>query len=363
MEDHLKDSECPDSIREFVRNNDDIIIDEYHEEGYNGEVYFGKRKKMGDEVVLKFYISTEDYDSSEEAVILQSIKHDNILSIYDLKFVPPSYAFFLSPKISGGNIQKFLENNPVSTKTALELIAGILKGVTELHSTHRLVHRDLKPSNILIDENSNPIIADLGSVKKISDANNYTTTSKSTTLYLAPECIINNQYNFQSDLYQVGLILFQLLGGHFPLDTPFEFLNPREKSALNKLKGNPDWNKTFDQLLNKKIIDGKLADINSIHNFLEKPFKSVLRKALHKDHTKRFQNPSEFLIEIHKLINKYPAYTKHKGFLHVVHSKGTEYKVHEGDKVIVEKSNNGSTWQKRHQHDGTFESALKLVRS
>jgi hypothetical protein len=87
-----------------------------------------------------------------------------------------------------------------------------------------------------------------------------------------------------------------------------------------------------------------------------------LRKALNRDHTKRFQNPHEFLIEIHKLLNNYPDYTKYRSHLHVVHTNGIEYKVHEGLKMVVERSKNGSAWQKRHQHDGTYDSALKLLR-
>lgn len=366
MEDELNDIDCPKEIREFVRNNRDIIITEYIEEGCNGEVYFGTRRKMGDDVVLKFYIAGEDYNSSEEAVILRKIIHENILSVYDLRFVPPYSACFISPKISGGNLQNYLDNNVVSSRMALELVAGILKGTTELHTEHQLVHRDLKPGNILIDLSSNrPIIADLGSVKKLSEANNYTTTSKATRLYLPPESIIDEQYYFQSDLYQIGLILFQLLGGHFPLETPLDFLSGREKNRLNKLVGQSSWTTVFDELIDTKIVKGKIADTSSIPPFLDPTFKRVLNKALHVDYRKRFQNPSEFLIEIHNLMRSFPSYSKQADFLEIVHGDGLEYKIFNDQKgnIVLEKKKMAGNWRKQNKHDGSFESALQLAKN
>ncbi len=365
MDNVLNDINCPTAIREFVRANGDIIVNDYIEEGCNGEVYFGTRKKMGDEVVLKFYLATEDYDSSEEAVILRQIEHENILKIYDLRFVSPHYACFLSPKISGGNLQNYLDNNTISSKMALELVAGILKGVTELHSEHQLVHRDLKPGNILLDLSAKrPIIADLGSVKKLSEANNYTTASKATRLYLPPESIIDEEYYFQSDLYQIGLILFQLLGGFFPLETPLDFLTQREKNRLEKLMGHSSWPSVFNDLIDTKIVRGKIADINSIPPFLDPPFKRILNKVLHKDYKKRFQNPSEFLIAIHNLMRSFPSYSSNAESLEIEHCDGKQFRINKDtmNNVTVEKRNSGGAWRKQNQHDGTFESALQLAR-
>ena len=88
----LNDEDSVKSIQDFVRNNADIEVYEYVKRGSNGEVYFGKRKKMGEDVVLKFYWAYSNYDEAEEAVILKQIKHDNILEIYDLRFLAPNYA-------------------------------------------------------------------------------------------------------------------------------------------------------------------------------------------------------------------------------------------------------------------------------
>ena len=145
--------------------------------------------------------------------------------------------------------------------TPLEITAGILQGLSNLHSENQLVHRDLKPGNILIDKDTlHPYIADLGSVKKIPDANGFATPSKATPLYLPPEAIIDKEYRIQSDLYQVGIILFQLLGGFFPLDTPEDWLSGREKSKLNKISDPKQKSIEFYHIIVKKIERGKIAD-------------------------------------------------------------------------------------------------------
>src|SRR5690606_16190132 len=140
----LNDGDSVKAIQDFVRNNPDIEVFEYIRRGCNGEVYFGKRIKMDDHVVLKFYWAYSDYDETEEAVILQKIDHDNILKIWDLKFLEPNFAYFLTPRISGGDLQEIIDNQRPSTREALEIVSGILLGLTELHSNHNLVHRDLK---------------------------------------------------------------------------------------------------------------------------------------------------------------------------------------------------------------------------
>ncbi|HEY1039183.1 MAG TPA: protein kinase, partial [Bacteroidia bacterium] len=155
--DDLRDEDGVKSIRDFVRNNPDIEATEYIRRGLNGEVYFGKRKKLNDEIVMKFYWANPNYDETEEAVILKSIKHNNILQLYDVRFVPPNFAYFLTPKIPGGDLQWQIENKHISSKESLEIVSGILMGVTELHSQHKLVHRDLKPGNILVDSATNRV--------------------------------------------------------------------------------------------------------------------------------------------------------------------------------------------------------------
>lgn len=361
----IDDAECPEEIRQFVRDNTDIELLGYIRKGLNGEVYFAKRKKLGDEVVLKFYLSSPGYDSSEEAVILKGIDHPNILKIYDLRFVPPEYAVFLSPRISGGDLQSHIDIDPFSSKDALKIVSQILSGITELHSSHHLVHRDLKPGNILLDFiKKRAIIADLGAVKKINDAHGYVSASKATRVYLPPESIIDDQYYFQSDLYQVGLILFQLLGGCFPINDQMQWLNKRERSIVTAIRNSILREVKLYEIIDTKICKGKIADTATLPKYLDDTFKRVLNKALHNDYAKRYPTSSEFLKAVHMLERSFPNYNQTPDYLLISHETGKECKIYPNKKgeYVLEKRINGGGWRKDNRHNGKFNSTLDLAR-
>lgn len=361
----LNDEDCVITIQDFVRSNPDIEVYDYIRRGCNGEVYFGKRIKMNDDVVLKFYWSHPNYDATEEAVILRDISHENILKIWDLKFLPPNYAYFLTPKISGGDLQGIIDKKKLSTKEALEIISGILMGLTELHSKHKLVHRDLKPGNILLDiEKNQPIIADIGAVKKIDKADGCVTASKSTYLYLPPESILANEYYYQSDIYQVGIIMFQLLGGYFPVNSPMDFLSKREKKQLDGKRNSTDWSNNFDKMIGNKVVKGKIADTNLLPYYLDTSFKRVINKALNFHYEKRYKNPSLFLKEVHNLLRSYPDYIEDSDRLLIKHENGKEFQLYKNKKdvVVLEKRISNKTWRKVNSHKGTLETALSVAR-
>lgn len=362
----LSDEDCPEYIRHYVRNNPSIEVYQHIRRGCNGEVYFGKRKKLGDEVVLKFYwASSQNYDETEESAILQSIQHDNILEIKECHSVSPSCAVFITPKISGGDLQNIIDSRPISTKEALEIVSGILKGLTELHSKHNLVHRDLKPGNILIDEiTRKPIIADLGAVKKILDANTAVTASQSTYLYLPPESIKNNDYYFQSDIYQVGVILFQLLNGFFPINEPEKWLSQKELNELQLIRNATTQNARHFEIIGEKIIKGKLIQSNNMPNYIDKSLKRIINVATNSNYLKRYTNPAFFLKDIHNALRELPDYLLQDNFLKISHDNGKCYRIYQNKKqeYILEKCVSNNSWRKENSHDGKIETILSIAR-
>lgn len=360
----VEDDPVP-NISQFILRDQHVEFYKHVRRGLNGEVYFGKRIKLDDEVVYKFYLAQSGYDSTEEAVILKKIKHENILEIFDLKFLHPHFAYFVTPKISGGDLQETLDSRNFSTREVLNIIAGILKGLTELHSTHTLVHRDLKLGNILFDLKSNrPIIADLGSVKKIDIITGSTTASKSTFLYLPPEAILKGDYYFQSDIYQVGIMMFQLLGGFFPIENPYLWFSDKESKQHALIRNSSDRQNKFNEIIGKKIVKGCLANCNSLPHYLDSIFKKVLNKALNLSYGKRYQNTSLFLKEIHQLQRNCPDYIQEPDKLIIRHDCGKEFMIYKNRKnqVVLEKSITNNNWRKDNSHNGTMDSALRVAR-
>ena len=366
VNDDFQDSDACSTARKHVRETPDIEVSEFIQRGNNGDVYFGKRIKMGDDVVLKFYWSHPQYDETEEAVILHGINHENILKIYDLKFLPPNIAFFLTPKISGGDLQGIIDTEKLSTKEALEIIAGILKGLTELHSKYQLVHRDLKPGNILycLDKKI-PIIADLGAVKKIEKANESVTASKSTVYYLPPESVFANEYYFQSDIYQVGIILFQLLGGHFPLESPTDWFNRKELKAYSEIRNSMEKQSKLDEIIASKITSGKIINTDTLPDHLDTPFKKVIKRATNFHYEKRYSNPYAFLKDVHNLLRNQPDYVEDGKELFIKHNRGKEFKISENvnGQIILEKRIGTKAWRKDNSHNGTKKSAIAVAKA
>lgn len=361
----LRDEDCVETIRQFVRSNPDIEVYDYIRRGCNGDVYFGKRKKIGDDVVLKFYWSHPNYDATEECVILHKIKSDNILEIKECRFLPPNFAYFLTPKISGGDLQGIIDSRPLSSKESLEIIAGILIGLTELHSNHSLVHRDLKPGNILIDAaTSRPIIADLGAVKKIDQANGFVTASKSTFLFLPPEAVKKNEYYFESDLYQVGIILFQLLNGFFPINDPMKWMSKREENQLSAIRNSIQRDAKFEDIIGNKITKGALINSSTLPTYLNGIYKRIVDKATHVNSKHRYKNPAFFLKEIHKALRETPDYLFENGLLNVCHENGKKYKIYQNkkDDYLIEQLVSNNRWHKKNGHNGKLESVLLMAR-
>ncbi len=361
----LNDTESPKEIRAFVENHEHILFTECIEKGYNGILYFGKRLKMDEEVAVKFYLSKEGFNASEEAVILRKIDHPNILKVDDIRFLPPWNSFFLSPKISGGDLQGLIDTEGVIPfKRALYFIHGILNGISHLHTEHGLVHRDLKPGNILYrKEDDTPIIADLGSVKKIDETIGFVGASKCTQLFLPPEAIFEAKYLFESDLYQIGIVLYQLLGGFFPLETPNDFLNQKELARLKRTTNSMKWEQERFSIINSKIGNGKLLNLNSLPTYLPKKLKRVIRKATNPDYTKRYLNASEFLTDINQLIRDYPDYYYEDDDLIIDHKNGKTYRVSQvtQSKYILKHKGPSGIWRGINKHDGTFDEVLQIA--
>jgi len=359
----MKDDQADEQIKQFVRAQTDIEIDKYSDAGANSELYFGKRKILGDRVALKFYYYNSSTSSHQEPLLLKEIKHENILEIYDAKIIDNQFAFFLTPEISGGDLHKFIERNIISTKTAICIIQGILKGLSALHNEpYNFVHRDLKPNNILIDKNNlKPYIADFGSIKKIPDAKDSVVASKNTFIYKPFEAIIDGIYSKQSDIYQVGLILFQLLDGFFP-NTPADWLNDKQRKKLNKITGSFEQWEYVEECISRKIVSGNLLDNNSLPIYIDASLKRIINTATNNDLTKRYRSCAEFLKALFDYSKKAKDWKMEDEIIFASDKSQNEYKIYQGRKgYILETKKKDGNWRKDNGHSGILPEIINYL--
>ncbi|MBO3283528.1 protein kinase [Paenibacillus sp. FSL M8-0228] len=155
----------------------------------------------------------------------------NIVNVFD-SFIDSqtgSQLVIVTEYLEGHTLDKFCGLSQISLKQAIDIIMELIVGVSDVHNLG-LVHRDLKLENIIYD-GIKPIIIDLGSVKSIGAK--VLIEDPIPYLYRSSEVFSKGIYSIQSDIYQIGLILFQLVNGTLPTDV-------ESYAKLSKVKLDPD---------------------------------------------------------------------------------------------------------------------------
>ena len=158
-----------------------------------------------------------------EASTLQAIRHPNVLQVVSAAEVDGYSDPFMklveiiTPFYPRGSItDALLRGERFSGAEILAIMSNALRGVRELHTTHRILHRDLKSGNILLtDAPVYALVADIGVAGKM-DAAGHAPAVNNPTLYSPPELLTVGQLSVASDLYPLGHILKELLSGPLP---------------------------------------------------------------------------------------------------------------------------------------------------
>lgn len=347
----MNDTSVNPIIRKFVRDQKDIKIDRYSDKGAYGALYFGERTIMQDRVALKFYELDSAGNGHEEAQLLKQINHENILPIIDARIIDNKIAFYLTPEMSGGDLQDVITKYIIPSNIGSTICQNILKGLNELHKEpNRMVHRDLKTYNVLVDLKNGvkTYLADFGAIKKISANSSNVTASKYTILYRTPEALNSNLHFIESDIYQVGIILYQVLGGFFPMKNPESWLKGRDKKKYDLLE---DWQKRgfLINYINDKITKGKLLDLNSLPPYVDKRLKTIIRTATRIDYNLRYQSCADFLRALYDHQKGAKSWWIDNGILHSKCLKKNNYYriVKRKTELIAESSKDNISWRKK----------------
>ncbi len=186
-----------------------------------GEVYRAQQTLLKREVAIKI-ILPQHANQPEfirrfevEAELVARLEHPFIVPLFDY-WREPNGAFLVMRLLRGGSLEDLIEHGPADPATAaavLDQIAGAL------NMAHRngVVHRDLKPANILLDEDQNAYLADFGIAKDLgSSTSAQTMEGLLTPNYAAPEQFKGEPITPRTDLYNLGLMMYELLTGRLP---------------------------------------------------------------------------------------------------------------------------------------------------
>lgn len=173
-----------------------------------------------------------------EIQIVTSLDHPHIVKTYDVAFETngqEEIVFIIMEYCSGGDFDKFLKKESTRMKESKlkHYMFHLMKGLQYLRN-NQVIHRDLKPANLLLsDDNRTLKIADFGFARRL-DRDQLTATSCGSPIYMAPEILFNQPYNDKSDLWSVGIIVYQSLYGAMPFtaSSHYELIDVLKKGNI-----------------------------------------------------------------------------------------------------------------------------------
>jgi serine/threonine-protein kinase len=204
--------------------------------GGMAEVYKGYHPKLDRHVAIKilhgFLQEGEDFLArfEREAKAVASLRHENIIQIHDFDVYDDNY-YMVMEYVDGDTLtDKLKKLSKTKLKMQLDEVLSITQQMAKaLSYAHKrgIIHRDLKPSNILIDNDGQTFLTDFG-IAKIASTTQFTSTGAliGTPSYMSPEQCKGMDLTHVSDLYSLGIILYEMLTGEVPYDseTPLSVL-------------------------------------------------------------------------------------------------------------------------------------------
>jgi serine/threonine protein kinase len=162
-----------------------------------------------------------------EAKAIAALRHPNIVTVYDYGEQEET-AYIVMEFIPGGALSDVMQGTPMSWPEAAILIIPIARALAYAHS-QGVIHCDVKPSNILLQQANWPLLADFGLLKILGSKIMDPGVMSGTPAYISPEQATGDSITSQSDIYSLGIVLYELLAGRLPFrgDSPSQLILQR----------------------------------------------------------------------------------------------------------------------------------------
>ena len=196
--------------------------------GGMGTVYLARRADREFERLVAIKMIRGGMDSElvvrrfrHERQILATLDHPHIAALFDGGTTPDGLPYFVMEYVAGTPIDRYADEHTLDTAERLRLMLGVVDAVQHAHD-HHVVHRDLKPSNVLVTADGHPKLLDFGIAKILEHGADGAVSLTSvagaamTPDYASPEQVLGRPVTPASDVYALGLLLYELLTGHRP---------------------------------------------------------------------------------------------------------------------------------------------------
>jgi serine/threonine-protein kinase len=195
--------------------------------GGMGAVYLAERRDLASQVAVKVLRDATLSPGRRERFLaeqrmLAQLQHPSIARIHDAGDRADGTLWFVMEFVDGMPLTDFAEQHQLSIADRLRLFRGVCEAVQHAHR-HAIIHRDLKPSNILVTDDRTVKLLDFGIAKQLEDVHSAADPTRTglqpmTPAYAAPERLRGARIGVFTDVYSLGVILYELLTGRLPFD-------------------------------------------------------------------------------------------------------------------------------------------------
>jgi beta-lactam-binding protein with PASTA domain/predicted Ser/Thr protein kinase len=278
-------------LREGLRR--DEVVDERYTvvsrigSGGMADVYCAQDAQLGRRVALKVLHRrfAEDQEFVErfrrEASAAAGLQHPNVVQVFDRGEIEGTY-YIAMEFLEGRSLKQLVrEEGPLEPARAIDITIQILRAARFAHK-RGVIHRDIKPHNVIVDPEGRVKVTDFGIARAGASDMTETGAIMGTAAYLSPEQAQGHAVSASSDLYSVGILLYELLTGHPPFDA---------ESAVS---------------IALKQVSETPVPPRSLNPAVSPELEEVVLRALQKDPARRFADADEFVAAL-EAVREMPA--------------------------------------------------------
>lgn len=257
-------------------------------EGGMGVVYKAQDTKLNRPVALKVLprqalITEEDKSRfAREAQAAASLSHPNVAMIFEFDEVDDpatggKLAFIAMEYVDGETVKQKIKERPLPIDEAVKIAMAAAEGLTEAHQKG-IVHRDIKSDNVMISRNGLVKIMDFG-LAEIAGRSRVTKEGMTvgTAAYMSPEQALGEKLDPRTDIWSLGVVMYEMITGRLPFAGDYE------------------------QAIVYRILNEEPEPITSLRSNIPMELERIVKKAMQKDRSNRYQHVDEMLVDLKSL--------------------------------------------------------------
>ncbi len=216
-----------------------------------------------------------------EAQAVAKLHHENILEIFDYSGIASESAYIVTEFIDGKTLKQLFEHRRIRHPEVAAMIAAEIGGALAHAHSLGIIHRDVKPENVMIRKDGVLKLMDFG-IAQVVDLQRMTVTGQllGSPAYMAPELIEGKPLDFRTDVFSVGIILYQMATGTLP----FVGKNPHE--------------------VLRRIGEGRFPDPRTVNRLIGDDLGRIMRRALARNPDDRYADVSRFVTELRENLSE-----------------------------------------------------------